>query len=123
MADSPNNEDSSSLQAVLDALGDPDCRDIITEASEPMTANELSETCNISQSTVYRKLNRLSEASLVREQVEINPDGGRVTRYRRNLDDLTISVDDDQFEFVISRPPRTMNERLETIWSKLGEEL
>ena len=112
------------LQDVLNALDDPDCRTILRETIEPMNAKELTETCDIPKSTLYRKLDLLSEASLVRERIEIRPEGGRITRYQRNFDDVVISLEDDgQFNIGISRPKRSADERLANIWSKMGEEL
>lgn len=119
-----SSEDASSLQDVLDALDDADCRAILRESAEPMTANELIDACDIPRSTLYRKLERLSRASLVREQVTINPGGGRTMKYERDFEDVTISMDeDDDFSVTIKRPPRKVDERLADIWSKMGGEL
>jgi Fe2+ or Zn2+ uptake regulation protein len=116
--------DAPSLQAVLDALDDADCRAILRETAEPMTATELIDACEIPKSTLYRKLDLLSEASLVHEQDTINPGGGRTTRYQRDFDDVTISMDeDDDFSVTVERPPRKADERLADIWSKMGDEL
>ncbi|MCD2201529.1 helix-turn-helix domain-containing protein [Halobacterium sp. KA-4] len=121
--DSASSEDSPSLRDILDALDDADCRAILRETAEPMTANELMDVCDIPKSTVYRKLDRLSDASLVREQDTINPGGGRTTTYERDFDDVMISMDDDGFSVTVERPPRNADERLEDIWSKMGDEL
>ena len=125
MGDDPaTNEDPSPLQAVLDALDDPECQTILRETAEPMTAKELIERCDIPKSTVYRKLDLLSTASLVRERIEIHPEGGRITRYQRDFTDVTISMDDDdQIDVEIRRPKRSADERLANIWSKMGDEL
>lgn len=89
-----------------------------------MTANELIEACDIPKSTIYRKLERLSQASLVREQDVINPNGGRTTKYERDFDDVVISMDeDDDFSVTVKRPQRKFDERLAEIWSKMGEEI
>lgn len=122
--DSAPSEDTPSLQDVLNALDDADCRTILREITEPMTANELIDACDIPRSTLYRKLDRLSTASLVREQDKINPEGGRITLYKRDFDDVTISMDEeDNFSVTVERPPRKADERLEHIWSKMGDEL
>ncbi|MBX0296920.1 winged helix-turn-helix domain-containing protein [Haloarcula nitratireducens] len=119
-----SSEDTPSLQDILDALDDPDCRAILRETAEPMTANELIDACEISKSTLYRKLDRLSQASLVRERDVINPGGGRTTKYERDFDDVTISMDEtDTFSVTIDRPSRQSDERLADIWSKMGDEL
>ncbi|WP_254538826.1 winged helix-turn-helix domain-containing protein [Halomarina litorea] len=122
--DSASSTDSPSLQEVLDALDDADCRAILRHTAEPMTATELIDACDIPQSTLYRKLDLLRTASLVHEQDAIKPNGGRVTRYERDFDDVTISMeDDDTFSVAVERPPRGADERLADIWSKMGDEL
>ena len=122
--DSAQSEDSPSLQVVLDALDDADCRTILRETVEPMTATELTDTCDIPKSTLYRKLELLSQASLVHEQDSINSGGGRTTKYERDFDDVLISMDeDDDFSVTVTRPPRNAEERLADIWSKMGDEL
>ena len=124
VSDPASSRDSPSLQDVLDALDDADCRAILRETAEPMTANELIDACDIPKSTLYRKLDLLSQASLVREQDIINPGGGRTTKYKRDFDDVTISMDDeDNFSVTVERPPRKADERLADIWSKMGDEL
>ncbi|MXR43091.1 helix-turn-helix domain-containing protein [Halobaculum sp. WSA2] len=125
MGDNPVlSEDTPALQDVLDALDDPECRAILGKTVEPMTANELIEACDIPKSTVYRKLELLSSASLVRERDSINPGGGRVTHYERSFDDVTISMDETgEFSVSVDRPPQSADERLADIWSMMGDEV
>lgn len=122
--DSVSSKDPPALQDVLEALDDPDCRAILRETVEPMTANELIEVCDIPKSTLYRKLELLSSATLVHEQDTINPGGGRVTRYERAFDDVTISMDKEgNLSVAVERPPQTTDKRLADIWSMMGDEL
>lgn len=117
-------KDEPPVEAILDALGDPDCREILRTTDEPMTANELTDACAIPQSTLYRKLDLLSRASLIRELVEIGPEGGRTSHYERDLTDVTLSITDHgDFSITIDRPTRAADERLAFMWSKMGDEL
>jgi len=121
---SASSMDPPELQEVLDALDDPDCRAILRETDEPMTANELTETCDIPKSTLYRKLDLLSSASLVREHDSISPEGGHLTKYQRDFEGVTISMNEDQtFSVEIEQPQRTADEQLTDIWSEMGDEL
>lgn len=116
--------DAPELQDVLDALDDPDCRAILRETIEPMTANELVTACDIPRSTLYRKLELLSSASLVVEQETINPGGGRVTHYKQSFDDVIITMDDTgEFSVSIGEQQQSTDERLADIWSKMGDEV
>lgn len=122
--DPASSQDAVSFEAVLDALDDAGCRAILRETAELMTANELVDACDIPKSTLYRKLELLSQASLVREQDTINPGGGRTTKYERDFADVTISIDEGgDFSVTVERPPRQADERLADIWSKMGDEL
>lgn len=47
---SVSSEDSPSLQDIPDALDDADCRAILRETAQPMTAPELSNARDISKS-------------------------------------------------------------------------
>ena len=125
MGHNPTQSDREPLlQDVASALVDPDCRAILRETTEPMTAMELSKICDIPKSTLYRKLDLLSTASLVREVYVIHPEGGRTTSYERDFDDVTISVEENEkFSVKIKRPARDANERLADMWSKMGDEL
>lgn len=116
-------DDGPSLEAVLDALDDEACRDIIKALEDPMTASEISNATDVPLSTTYRKLEQLDEASLLEAQTEIRDDGHHTTRYRQAVDAVLIDLDDDrEFEVAISRPARSPEERLATLWSEVREE-
>ncbi len=116
-------DDTPELQDILDALDDPACRRIIMELNDPMTARELADKTDIPLSTLYRKVDMLSDASLVRELTEIREDGHHTSRYRLAVESVNISLTDDQeFDVSIERPPRTTDERLEQLWSEVRKE-
>lgn len=83
------------VSAVLDALDDTDCRSILEATSgESLTASELSETCDLPLSTTYRKLDRLTDAGLLRETLRLHRSGKHVNQYERNVEDIVINVED-----------------------------
>jgi DNA-binding IclR family transcriptional regulator len=117
------DELSPALEDVLDALDDKDCRDIVSVLEEPMTASDIADASGVPLSTTYRKLELLTEASLLHEGVEVRPDGQHASRYSISFKDAVISLDDDrEFEVEISRRPRTPDERLENLWSEVRKE-
>ncbi len=125
MGDSSTGDDARVSESVLDTLGDESTRAIIEALSEPMTANELSEACDIPLSTMYRKLDRLADADLVRESTEIRESGQHTTRYARDFTEVSVWVDDEE-ELVttVERPAaeQTADQRLEELWTELREE-
>jgi len=116
--------EAPALGDLLDALSDPDCRELIEAIDDPMTANELSEATDIPQSTTYRKLDTLSEATLVEELTEIRKDGRHTTRYAVAFENVEVGIDDDRsFTIEITRPTRTADERLADMWSEVQKEV
>lgn len=88
-----NGEGSVETEAVLTALEDPDCRALLEATAEKsLTAGELTERCGIPRSTTYRKVEQLTEAGLLEEQVRLSTDGKHASEYRRTFDDLTVSL-------------------------------
>jgi DNA-binding transcriptional ArsR family regulator len=123
MVRDPLDAETPQLQDVLDSLDDPACRSIIEQLDEPMTAGELTEACDIPLSTMYRKLDLLSEASLLEERIEIRTNSQNTTRYVLAFDEVRIGLDDDRsVEVAIKRRDRTPDQRLSDLWSEVSKE-
>lgn len=125
MVRDPSARDDDYLcEDVLSTLGDEPTRTIIETLSEPMTANELSEACDIPLSTMYRKLDQLTEASLVTESTEIRQGGQHTTRYELDFTEVVIRLSEDHdLQAAIDRPSResTADQRLEELWAQIRE--
>lgn len=118
------DEDDPDLETVVGALYDDDCRTIMAELGEPRTASELLERCDIPRSTMYRKLDRLTEATLLYESTEIRADGSHASRYEIDFRDVVVSHDGDgELSVQIERPARRADERLAELWSEVKQEL
>lgn len=92
-----NDEHATDSEAVLTALEDPDCRALLEATTdEALTAGELTERCDVARSTTYRKLEQLTEAGLLEEQIRISSSGKHANEYRRTFDDVTISLCDSE---------------------------
>lgn len=111
---------SPDRQTVLDALDDPDCRRILRELDAPRTASELSEACDMSLSTTYRKLELLNTATLVEEETRIRQGGHHTREYAIAFEAIEISLDESRhLDLSITHPARTADEQLERIWSEV----
>lgn len=121
--DPTRRDDGLSADDVLDALGDDSAQRIIAALDEPRTASELSEECDVPLSTTYRKLELLTDASLLDESTEIRRDGQHTTRYALAFDAVTISVTDErELAVEVSGRERDADERLAELWSSVREE-
>ncbi|WP_418281725.1 helix-turn-helix domain-containing protein [Halorubrum sp. DTA98] len=118
------DEEPPSPEEVLNALADDAAQRFIAALSEPKTASELSEECDVPLSTTYRKLEKLTDASLLEESTEIRRDGQHTTRYAVAFDEVTVTVNENDRSLSIefSRPDRSRDERLAELWSELREE-
>ncbi|RQG93270.1 ArsR family transcriptional regulator [Natrarchaeobius halalkaliphilus] len=112
-----------SAAEICSALDDPDCREIIRNLEEPMTASELTKRCDIPQSTLYRKLELLTESTLLEESTDIRRDGHHASTYVVAFDEITMELDEDRSLSVqIDRPARSADERLAELWSEVRKE-
>lgn len=117
------DEETPELTTVLDALDDEDCRAIVSVLAEPMTASEISEESGVPLSTTYRKLELLTDSSLLYEGVEVRSDGQHASRYAIDFEEVVISLDEvREFEVEISHRPRSPDQRLENLWSEVRKE-
>lgn len=79
---------------VFKALNDADCRTILdATGGDALTASEITDACDIAVSTVYRKLDLLTEANLLEERIRIRESGQHTSEYLRRVEDIDISID------------------------------
>jgi DNA-binding transcriptional ArsR family regulator len=120
---SEREDDSADLGAILTAVHDEGCRKIIRALSEPMTAEEISCAAEIPLSTTYRKLELLTEASLVAEGVKIRQDRQHVSQYRLAFEEISITLSEDrEFDVTLSSPQESSGEQGRSLWSELQSE-
>ncbi|ELY49323.1 winged helix-turn-helix domain-containing protein [Natronolimnohabitans innermongolicus] len=116
-------QDEADVSTVLRSLDDDKCRVILQSLHEPKSANTLREECGFPKSTLYRKLELLREANLVKEYTEVRRDGPNVTLYERHFSNISIGIDDsDEFTLDIDRPEESPEDRLATFWSEMKKE-
>lgn len=93
--ETPESEEPNQLTEVLEALGDATCRVVLRALRArgvPMTVQELSTAADVSLTSTYRKLDRLTEAGLVEELDELDADGHRRARYRPLVDQVEVEL-------------------------------
>jgi DNA-binding transcriptional ArsR family regulator len=95
------------LRGLLRAIEDPDCRRILeATGGRALSANELTERYDLPSSTVYRKLERLTDLGLVEERIRIHRTGRHVSEYRRCVGDVRFSVVEGEAELELLREDR-----------------
>lgn len=103
-------------------LADEDCRSLLAEMDRPRTVANLAERADVPLSTAYRKIERMDEAALLDEVVQIREDGRHTSQYGIDFERIVISIDADRSLAVnVERPPRTADERLEDMWTRMRQ--
>ncbi len=90
--------------AVLALLDDEYARAILAHLTiEPMSVDDLCTACEMSDSTAYRRLDRLHDAGLVTERQEFDPDGHHYKQYVATVENVTVTFTDGSYEVAVSR--------------------
>ena len=85
----------------------PTCQSL--RCSPSCSAAELSTRTDVSEPTVYRRLERLGEHDLITEEIQPVTDGKNFKRYRATLDRLELDLTEDGFEVTVSRRERMVD--------------
>ncbi|WP_439027966.1 helix-turn-helix domain-containing protein [Haloarchaeobius sp. DT45] len=109
--------DEAELLALLD---DEYARAILTATStEPMSATELAETCEMSPPTVYRRVERLQNCGLLAEDMQYAEDGHHYAVYRSTVDHVTVSFADGDLTVDVAREEEAVADRFTRLYEGL----
>ncbi|WP_317988550.1 winged helix-turn-helix domain-containing protein [Haloprofundus salilacus] len=118
MSDSDVTENID-LSEILDLFDDDLCRSILIVTSEkPLSANELSEQCDVSPSTIYRRVERLKAASLLQEQTRPRRDGHHETVYVTQFDRFELTIQEGDVDWKVDRQERDVADALTRMWGR-----
>lgn len=82
---------------VVSLLDDEYAVRILEETSvEPMSAKALTERCDASPPTIYRRLDRLQANDLVVEHQRLDPDGHHYSVYSASLERVVIELEEGE---------------------------
>ncbi|RQG98548.1 helix-turn-helix domain-containing protein [Natrarchaeobius oligotrophus] len=89
---------------VVDILGDDYAKTILVHArEEPKSVQALSDACEADPSTIYRRVERLTEADLLTDHQHLDPDGHHHKVYATQLQEVRIRLGDDGYVVEIDR--------------------
>lgn len=110
------DSDVGAFAAVID---DECSRSILAHAHDQyMSVSELADRCDVSEPTIYRRLEQLRELDLVVERTRPDEQGHHFREFQTNLDSITIEVTDRGVEAHVSRR-EPMAKRLTKIVERL----
>lgn len=113
-------DEDRSIEEILDTIGDQQARRVLAEVSrESQSAKQLAEKLDVSQATIYRRIDMLKEHDLVTEQTLVADDGNHYQIYECNFNSTVISLDDDQYDVRIFRE-ENLPDRFTQLWDELN---
>lgn len=98
---STTGDDASSVafDELLDLLGDEYVADILqTLSGSEMAARDIAEDCGMSRPTVYRRLDRLTEAGVVASRLRPESEGHHRQEFRLILEEIAVQFREDGFD-------------------------
>lgn len=109
-----------STEELFAVLDDEYARTILTATSaEPKSAKELAEECDASLPTVYRRIDNLSDCSLLEERTRFTDNGRHYGVYRATLDQAVISLDEEGLSVAVERESSDPADRFTELWEDL----
>ena len=113
-------DDEQSIEEILDTIGDEHARRVLAAISrEARSAKELSEECDMSLPTVYRRIEMLDEYNLVNDQTLVADDGNHYKIYESNFESTVISLEENEYRVRIYRE-ENLPDRFSQLWDDLN---
>lgn len=89
---------SSDCVCLLNTLGNSSSRAILREAAnEARTVDELFDACDISRTTIYRRINELIELGLLEESMRFTEGNQQCREFQTTDSQIMLRVDSDGF--------------------------
>lgn len=105
--------------SILDVFGDRIARATLVLASgQPVTVQDLADQLDVSDPTIYRRIDPLVDANLLRERQRIDDDGNQPTEYETMLEAVTFAVETSGYTIDI-QVRQDLAADFEAMWSDL----
>lgn len=112
--------ENSDVRTLASLLEDEYAHAILLHTStQAMSAAELSDACEASVSTIYRRLERLQEHDLVDEHLQLDQGGHHYRTYTARLERIEIELVDGDFEIEITYRPADPADRFTDLFEGL----
>ncbi|ELZ00208.1 MULTISPECIES: winged helix-turn-helix domain-containing protein [Natrialbaceae] len=115
---------SSNSAEIFQILADEYARKILLAADRdgPKTAKTLSEECDASLTTIYRRVSTLQEHGLIEERRTVDSDGSHRSEFQTALEELHVDITDGQLSLTMETRDE-LADNFTALWSGLrGDE-
>lgn len=107
-------------ETVFDILGDEEARRILAAADvEPVSAQELADGLDVSEATVYRRVDACTEYDLLVERTRVDDDGNHFTVYENTLQQACVEIESGGYDVNIELR-RDLVDQFNDFWRDLG---
>ncbi|WP_254829396.1 helix-turn-helix domain-containing protein [Haloglomus salinum] len=114
-------EEEPSAAALFEVLADDHSRQILLAADgEPKTAKTLSEYCDVSLATVYRRVATLQDHGLLEERSTVDDDGSHRRRFVTTLEELHVDLSEGDLSVAVEVSD-DLADSFTSLWSDLRE--
>lgn len=115
------HEEAPGAAALFDVLADDHARQILLAADgEPKTAKALSERCDVSLATVYRRVATLQDHGLLEERSTVDDDGSHRRRFVTTLEELHVDLSEGDLSVAVEVSDE-LADNFTSLWSDLRE--
>lgn len=112
--------EESSPTDLFALLDDEYARRILTETSQqPMSAKALSEECDASLPTIYRRTEQLCACNLLDERTEFGDEGRHYGVYEARLERILVELVDGEFQVSVETEPTDVADRFTQLWEDM----
>lgn len=106
---------------IFDVFGDTLARRILILASErPLSADELAEHLDVSEPTIYRRLNALQDYDLLSQQRQLDPEGNHYQTVETTLRKVVLEIEEGGYN-VNLQLRQSLADQFDSFWSGLEE--
>lgn len=107
-------------ETVFDILGDEEARRILAAADvEPVSAGELADGLDVSEATVYRRVDACTEYDLLAERTRVDDSGNHYTVYETTLQRACVEIESGGYDVNIELR-RDLVDQFGDFWRDLG---
>lgn len=115
--------DNSRPAVLFELFADDYAREILLAADEsPRTAKELSQRCDASLTTIYRRLSTLQEHGLVRVHSTIGSGGEHKRLFETTVETLHVAISDGELDLSVETRDE-FADNFTTLWKNLRENI
>ena len=115
--------DNSQSAALFELFADDYSREILLAADEaPQTAKELSQRCDASLATIYRRISTLQEHDLIRVHSTVGSGGEHKQLFETTIETLHVAISDGELELSVETRDE-LADNFTTLWTNFREKI